>query len=131
MKLAATIARYLLGLIFLVFGLNGFFHFIPQPPPASPLAVQYFTVLSASHYLALVFVIQVVSGLLLLAGRYVPLALTLLGPVIVNILLFHSLMDPAGLPPGALAAILWAIVFVSVRGAFRGLFAAKLETVAI
>jgi putative oxidoreductase len=130
MKLAATISRNLLGLMFTVFGLNGFFHFIHQPPPASALAAQYFTVLSVSHYLVLVFAIQLISGLLLLANRFVPLALTLLAPVIVNILLFHGLMDPAGIPPGAVATILWILLFLRVRSAFCGIFQSRTPSAA-
>ncbi len=122
MKIASTVARYLLGIIFTVFGLNGFLHFIHQPPPASPLALQYMTVMVVSHYFAFVFLVQLVAGILLLVNRFVPLALALLAPVVVNILLFHGLMDPAGLPLGVLAAILWVLVFLSVRGAFSGLF---------
>ena len=122
MKIASTIARYLLGLMFTVFGLNGFLHFIHQPPPASPLALQYMTVMVASHYFAFVFLVQLVAGILLLVNRFVPLALALLAPVLVNILLFHGLMDPAGLPLGVLATILWVLVFLPVRGAFSGLF---------
>lgn len=122
MKIATLIARNLLGLMFLVFGLNGFLHFIPQPPPTG-LALQYFTVLSASHYMVLVFLLQVVGGALLLANRFVPVALVLLGPVIVNILLFHITMAPQGLPPGLVALALWAVVFSSVRPAFASIFA--------
>jgi putative oxidoreductase len=125
MKLAVTICRILLGFMFTVFGLNGFFHFIPQPPPANPLAVQYMTVLSVSHYFAFVFFVQVIAGILLLSGRFVPLALTLLAPVIVNVLLYHSLLDPAGLPVAGFAAILWIVVFVHVRAAFNGLFQSR------
>ena len=62
MKIAFTAARYLLGIMFTVFGLNGFFHFIPQPPPASPLALEYLTVLSTSHYFAAVFAVQLTAG---------------------------------------------------------------------
>ena len=67
-----------------------------------------------------VFLLQVMGGALLLANRFVPIALTLLGPVIVNILLYHTLMDPAGLPPGLVALALWLVVFYSARSAFRG-----------
>ena len=126
MKIAATICRYLLGVVFLVFGLNGFLHFIPQPPPPPGLALDYFMVLLKSHYLVLPFLLQIVGGLLLLANRYVPLALVLLGPVIVNILMFHALMAPAGLPPGVVAAVLWLVVFICHRAAFAGVFAARL-----
>ena len=121
MKIAALIARVLLGLLFLVFGLNGFFNFIHMPPPTG-LAAQYFGVLFISHYLVLVFLLQVAGGVLLLANRYVPLALILLGPVLVNILLFHSLMAPEGLPLAFVAAVLWFIVFAGVRKAFAGVF---------
>ncbi len=129
MKVAVTICRILLGVMFTVFGLNGFFHFIPQPPPANPLAIQYMTVLTMSHYFALVFLVQVVAGVLLLSGRYIPLALALLAPVLVNILLYHSLMDPAGLPVAGFATILWIVLFVRFRPAFSGLFQSRLEAV--
>ncbi len=125
MKVAFTIARFLLGLMFTVFGLNGFLHFIPQPPPASPVALQYLTVLTITHYFVPVYLLQFVSGLLLLANRFVPLALALLAPVIANILLYHGTMDPKGIGAGLLAFLLWLVVFFSVRSYFRGLFAAK------
>ena len=121
MKIAFTIARYLLGLMFTVFGLNGFFHFIPQPPPASPIAIQFLTAVSVSHYMVIVFLVQILGGLMLLLGRYVPLALTLLAPVLVNILNYHLTMDPGGIAAGAFAAILWALVFFGVRRNFSGI----------
>jgi putative oxidoreductase len=122
MKLATTIARYLLGFVFTVFGLNGFFHFLPQAPPPEPLAIQYVTVMMTSRYLVLVFLLQLIAGLLLLANRFVPLALAILAPIIVNILLFHVLMNPEGIGPGLLVTICWLLVFLRVRGAFAGLF---------
>jgi putative oxidoreductase len=121
MKIAITIARVLLGLVFLIFGLNGFLHFIPMPPPTG-LAGQYFGVLFVSHYLVLVFLLQVIGGALLLANRFVPLALALLAPVLVNILLFHVLMEPGGLPLALVVTVLWLIVFYGVHDAFAGLF---------
>ena len=124
MRMAITVARILLGLMFLTFGLNGFLHFLPMPP-ATGLAAQYFTVMSESHYMVLVFLVQLVSGVLLLANRFVPLALTLLGPVLVNILMFHVLMAPAGLPMALLATVLWFVVFYGVRRAFTGIFAPR------
>ncbi len=124
MKLAALIARNLLGLMFLVFGLNGFLHFIPQPPP-SGLALQYFTVMSTSHIMAVVFLLQIIGGALLLANRFVPIGLVLLGPIIANILLYHAFIAPAGIPPGLVALLLWLLVFYSVRGAFAGVFAVR------
>lgn len=126
MKIAATVARVLLGLMFTVFGLNGFLHFIPmQPPPG--LAGQYMGALFVSHYLVVVFVVQLVGGLLLLANRYVPLALILLGPVIVNIICFHAFLAPEGLPMALVATVLWVVVFAGVRTAFNGVFLQKVE----
>ena len=125
MKIAALIARYLLGLMFTVFGLNGFFHFIPQPPPPTGLAGQYMAVLGGSHYFVAVFLVQLIGGVLLLANRFVPVALVLLGPVIVNILLYHLLMDPKDIPPGLVALALWLAVFYSVRSAFAGVLAMR------
>ena len=121
MKIATLIARILLGVLFLVFGLNGLLHFIPLPLP-SGLAGQYMGVLFVSHYLVVVFLLQVIGAALLLANRFVPLALVLLGPIVVNILLFHSLMAPAGLPLALSATLLWGILFYSVRQAFAGVF---------
>jgi uncharacterized membrane protein YphA (DoxX/SURF4 family) len=121
MKVAVLIARNLLGLIFLVFGLNGFFHFIPMPPP-SGLAGQYMGALFVSHALVVIFLLEIAGGALLLANRFVPFALVLLGPVLVNILIFHFLMAPAGLPVALLTTLLWLIVFAGVRRAFQGIF---------
>ena len=131
MKLASTIARYLLGLMFTVFGLNGFLHFIPQPPPTDPMAIQYMTSLSVTHYFVVVFLFQLVAGLLLLSGRFVPLALAFLAPILVNILTFHLVMDPKGVGPGVFATILWVLVFVGVRSAFVPLFRARVSEVGV
>ncbi|MFL6389793.1 MAG: hypothetical protein ACJ71U_20130 [Terriglobales bacterium] len=125
MRITALIARILLGLIFFVFGLNGFLHFIPMGPMPTGLSGQYITVLMQSHYIYFVAAVQVVGGALLLIGRYVPLGLTLLGPVIVNILLYHLLMDLKGIPMAIIVTILWAIVFYRNRQYFSGLFAQK------
>ena len=121
MKIASTISRYLLGFIFLVFGLNGFLHFIPMPPPTG-IAGQFMGALFVSHYLVVVFLLQLIPAILLLVNRYVPLALVLLGPVIVNIFLFHALMDPKGLPLALVVVILWLLTFAGVRSAFNGIF---------
>jgi putative oxidoreductase len=126
MKIVILIARILLGLLFLVFGLNGFLHFIPMAPPPG-VAGQYLGALFVSHYLVFVFLVQVIGGALLLANRFVPLALILLGPIIVNVLLFHSTMAPEGLPLAFLAAVLWGIVFYGVRRAFAGVFVQRVQ----
>jgi putative oxidoreductase len=121
MRTASTIARYLAGMIFLVFGLNGFLNFIPFPPP-SGVAGQFMGAMYASHYLWVIFAFQVVAAILLLANRYVPLAVAVLAPVLVNILVFHALMAPSGLPLALFVTVLWALIFVDVRPAFAGLF---------
>ena len=121
MKIITVIARLLLGFIFLVFGLNGFLHFIPSSPP-SGTAGQFVGALFVSHYLVPIFLLQIISAVLLLVNRYVPLALTLLAPIIVNILLIHTLMLPSGLPLALVVTVLWIVVFLSVRSAFAGLF---------
>ena len=126
MRTASVIARYLAGVIFLVFGLNGFLHFIPLPPP-SGVAGQFMGALFVSHYLTLIFGLQVIAAVLLLANRYVPLALAVLAPVIVNILCFHALMAPSGLPLAIVVAVLWVLIFVDVRPAFAGLFQSRLQ----
>lgn len=126
MKITSAIARYLLGFVFLVFGLNGFFHFIPQPPPTG-LALQFFIAVSASHFMSAVFALQVIAGVLLLANRYVPLALALLGAIIFNIIVFHITMAPSGLPLALFVSVLWLIVAASVRSTFAGLFQARLK----
>ncbi len=126
MRTVSVIARYLAGVIFLVFGLNGFLHFIPLPPP-SGVAGQFMGALYVSHYLVLIFGLQVIAAVLLLANRYVPFALAVLAPVIVNILCFHALMAPSGLPLALFVAVLWGLTFVDVRSAFAGLFQSRLQ----
>ncbi|MGA2169948.1 MAG: hypothetical protein ABSG62_17220 [Terracidiphilus sp.] len=127
MKIAATIARYLLGLMFLVFGSNMFLHFIPMGQMPAGLAGQFTAALLAAHYFYVVGAIMVVSGILLLANRFVGLGLTLLGPVLFNILLFHILMNPSGIGMGAFATLLWLLVAWQHRTVFARLFAARLE----
>jgi putative oxidoreductase len=122
MRIASTIARYLLGLIFLVFGLNGFLHFIPMPPPKGALAAQFGGAIFASHYWVVVFGVQVLGGVLLLVNRFVVLALVLLGPVIVNIFFFHALMAPEGLPLAIVVVVLWAILAVRYKQYLAGIF---------
>jgi putative oxidoreductase len=122
MKTTSTIARYLLGLIFLVFGLNGFLNFIHQPPPANPVAIQFLVAVSTSHYIAVVFVVQIIGGVLLLAGRFVPLGLAVLAPVLANILNYHLTMDPGGIGLGLITAILWVVALLPYRSSFARIF---------
>jgi len=124
MRIVSLVARYLLAVMFLVFGFNGFLHFIPMKPMPG-LPGQFMGDIFASHLYVVIFAVMIVSGLLFLIGRYVPLALVLLGPVLVNILSFHIFMQPAGIGPGLVATILWFLVFYSYRSNFAGIFAAK------
>ena len=128
MKIVAMIARYLLGLLFLVFGSNMFLNFIPSPPPPPGIAGQFSQLLLSTHYMYAVGAVMGVSGILLLFNRYVPLGLTLLGPVLGNILLFHILMMPNGIWMGLFATILWLLVAYRVRDAFAPLFRPRSES---
>jgi putative oxidoreductase len=121
MKVATIIARVLLGLVFVVFGSNIFLHFIPMPPPPPGLLGDFSKALFLSHYLHVVAVFQIVGGLLLLFGRFVPLGLLLLAPVIVNIDLVHILLDPSGLPMAVVISILLIFLVWRYREAFKGI----------
>jgi putative oxidoreductase len=128
MKITSIVARYLLGLMFTVFGLNGFLHFIPQPPPANPLAMQFLVAVSASHFAVFFLALQVLGGLLLLFGFFVPLALTMLAAELYNILAFHLTMAPGSIVPALVACVLWILVFLQYRESFNGIFGAKPAT---
>jgi putative oxidoreductase len=122
MKIAVLIARILLGLVFLVFGLNIYFPFIPQqsmPGDAGTLAGLMFQ----HGWFAFIAILYIVAGVLLLVGRFVPLALVLLGPIIVNILLFHVTLAPSGIVPGLVCAVLEIFLIYAYRGAFAHFFA--------
>ncbi|HEY9126178.1 MAG TPA: DoxX family membrane protein [Acidobacteriaceae bacterium] len=126
MKIVTLIARILLGLGFLIFGLNAFLRFIPGSDMIPPgVAGEFSKAMAESHYDRAVAVFEIVAGVLLLINLYVPVALVLLGPVLVNILLFHLLMMPSTIPPGIVFTVLWLIVFLRHRAAFAGIFTAK------
>lgn len=127
MKIAALVARLLLGLLFIVAGANILFHIFPDPPALPGLAGQFAGAMMQSHYMTFVGVFQLVGGLLLVANRYVPLGLTILGPVIVNIVLFHALMEHKGLPVAIVVAIFWGLVFLRHKQYFSSLFVQKAE----
>ncbi len=123
MKVLTIIARVLLGLIFLVFGSNAFLNFIPMPPPPPGLAGDYTKVFLASGYVYFIGGLQVIASLLLLIGRFVPLGLTILGGIIVNIWIFHLLMapEPAGMVPAIVVTILELFLIWRYRDAFKGI----------
>jgi putative oxidoreductase len=122
MKIAVLIARILLGLVFLVFGLNAFFHFIPNqtiPGDAGVLA----NIMFSHGWLTFHGILYTIAGILLLIGRYVPVALVLLGPILVNILLFHvTLTGGAGIGPGLVCALLELFLIWAYWPAFAGIF---------
>lgn len=121
MKILTLIARLLLGLVFVVFGLNGFLNFIKGPMPTG-LAGQFVGALVLSHYFWVVAAVQIAGGALLLVNRFVPLALVLLGPVIVNIICYHVFLNPSGAVPAAVVTVLWLIIFYAKRQYFSGIF---------
>jgi putative oxidoreductase len=125
MKIVTLIARLLLGLIFVVFGLNGFLNFLTMGPMPSGLAGQFVGALVQSHYFLVVAGLQAVGGVLMLVNRFVPLALVLLGPVIVNIILYHVSMAPSGAVLAIVVAILWGIVFYRYRQSFSGILSSR------
>jgi putative oxidoreductase len=121
MKIATIISRTVLGLIFVTFGLNMFLNFIHMPPPPEGPAREFMTALYLSHYLYVIGAVQVVGGLLLFTGRWTPLGLILLGPVIVNIVCFHVLMAPAGLPMAIVVSLLALFLLWRYGEHFAGL----------
>jgi putative oxidoreductase len=121
MKILTVIVRILLGLMFVVIGSNIFFQFLPMPPQKPSLATDFSKALMESHYMYVVGFLQVAGGFLILIGRYVPLGLVLLGPVIVNILLFHSFLEPSGLPMAIIVSALSLFLLWRYRANFAGL----------
>lgn len=122
MKYAIVIVRLLLGLMFIVFGSNAFLHFIPMPPMEGP-AGAFMGALISSGYVYAIAALQVLGGLLLILGaRFVALGLTLLGPVIVNIVLYHIFLDLKGLPIAIVVALLSLFLLWVYRYKFPALF---------
>ncbi len=118
-------ARLVLGLVFFVFGLNGFLHFLPQPPMTGP-AGAFAGALAASGYLfPLLKGTEVLAGTLLLSGFFVPLALTLLAPVIVNIAAFHFFLAPGNYAVVGLILVSEIFLAWTQRAAFAPMLRAK------
>lgn len=125
MKIVTIVVRILLGLAFLVSGLDKLYVFLPPGPMPTGAAGQFMGILMSTHYIMAVGVFELVGGVLLLINRYVPLALCLLAPIIVNILLTGLLLTHMALASGIIVAILWFVIFWRVRSAFAGIFQAK------
>ena len=128
MNTAATISRFVLGLVFVVFGLNGFLNFMPMGPVPA-LAGQFAAALIQSHYMVVVLTLEILSGLLLMTNNYALLATTFIAPVIVNILLFHIFLAPAGLPIAAIVAALWVVSAYPYRVLLSPLFQRRFDGV--
>jgi len=127
-RYAPTAARILLGLIFFVFGLNGFLNFMPPPPPPPPAGGAFLGALVATGYMfPLIKGVEVLAGALLLANRLVPLALVLLAPILVNIVGYHVVLAPGGYPMLAALVGLEAFLAWSYRDNFRGVLAVKAQ----
>jgi putative oxidoreductase len=121
-------ARILLGVMFGVFGLNGFLHFLPSPASIPPAAMTFFGAMMTSHFSYFVFGAQVIAGLLVLFNRYVPLAIVTLAAILANIWAYHITMWPAGIfPMPVIATILWFAVAWSIRSSFSPLLTQKVE----
>jgi uncharacterized membrane protein YphA (DoxX/SURF4 family) len=117
-------ARILFGLAFTVFGLNGFFNFMPPPEP-SPEGGAFLGALAATGYFfPFLKVVETVFGFLILIGRWVPLSLTVLASVVLNILMYHLFLDPAGLPLPIILAVLGVYLAWSRRDSFKAVLAA-------
>ncbi len=118
-------ARIVLGLVFFVFGLNGFLHFLPQPPLSGPPGAFLSALASSGYLLTLLSAAQVLSGVLLLSGFFVPLALTLLAPVIVNIVAFHLFLAPGNYIVVGVVLVSEFFLAWSYRAAFAGMLRAR------
>ncbi|MBV9946887.1 MAG: DoxX family membrane protein [Myxococcales bacterium] len=125
---APTAARILLGLVFFVFGLNGFLRFIPEPPGMPERVMTFMNGLMAAGYLfPLIKGVEVLVGVLLLANRFVPLALALIAPNIVNIVLFHAFLAPSGLPIALVVLALELFLAWSYRDAYAPMLRARVR----
>jgi putative oxidoreductase len=123
MKYVIVIVRVLLGLVFVVFGSNAFLKFMGPPPPMQGQAGAFMTALMSSGYIYVIAVLQILGGLCLLLGaRFVPLGLTLLGPVIVNIVLFHVFLEPNGMGIAVIISALALFLFWIYRFKFPAIF---------
>jgi len=129
-RIATAAARYLLGLVFTVFGANFFLHFLPQPPLSGPAGDFAGALFNSGYVMQVVKTVEVIAGLLLLFNRFVPLALALLAPVVVGIVGFHLSLAPAAGVAAYLALALELFLAYSYRAAYAPLFEAHAEPVA-
>jgi len=126
-RIATAIVRVLLGLMFLVFGLNGFLNFMPAPKDLPPDVITVSNGLMKGGYMAVVSATEIIVALLLLTNRFVPLALVLLAPIVVGIITFHIAIAPATIVPGILVLAMELYLAWAYRAAFRPLLRAKVS----
>jgi putative oxidoreductase len=117
MKVVTIIARLLLGLLFAVLGSNAFLHFLPMPPMTGHSG-EFMGALNSTGYLQAIAAFQVIGGLILIVGRFVPLGLTLLGPIIVNILFYHIFLDRSGMPMALVVCAIFLFLVWQYRSSF-------------
>jgi len=121
MKFAIIGARVILGLIFVVFGLNGFFHFIENPEMNEPMTALMMALGGTGYFMVIVKAVEVVSGLMILTGRFLPLGLILLAPVSVHIFFAHLMLDQAGLPMAIVIIVLQLFLAFAYRDSYSEL----------
>jgi uncharacterized membrane protein YphA (DoxX/SURF4 family) len=129
-KIGPTIARVLMGLMFTVFGLNGFLHFIPEPKTPMPEGAVAFAgaLMNTGYMMPLVMGTQLLTGILLLFNRFVPLALALLAPILVGIITFHIFLAPASIAPAIVVVVLELYLAWTYRNAYRPMLAMRVTT---
>ncbi len=127
MKKAAMVTRILFGLLFLVFGLNGFFQFIPLPAPSAEGGAFLGALAKTGYMFPLIKVVEIASGLALVANFFVPFALVLIAPIVVNIVFYHACLDPAGMALPLVLLVLHVFTSYSYRAYFKELFSVKSE----
>ena len=130
MRYLPIAARVLLGLSFFVFGLNFFFHFLPSPAPPPAAGAFAGALFASGYFFYLLKTFEILSGVALLSGRFVPLALTVLAPIIVNIVAFHAFLFPSGLALPVVLLLLELYLAWCYRDAFRPLLNSRAQPTA-
>lgn len=119
-RILPLVARVLLGLVFFVFGLNGFLHFLPMPPMPGPAGAFAGALAATGYMFPLIKSLEVLAGAALLTGKFVPLALVVLAPIVVNIAAFHVFLTPGDIGMSIVLVFLLAFLGYSYRRSFAG-----------
>ena len=126
-KKIITGSRILLGLLFTVFGLNGFLQFLPMPPPPAAGGAYLGALFATGYFFPVLAGVELITGVLLLLNRFVPLALILLAPVVVQINLYHGFLDPAGMGLPLVITFLGVFLAYSYRESFKAVLNSKAQ----